>query len=448
MSLRMASIPGAQEILSSIGELADDPGRQRAFRDFFVSLPAARQSSTAKYLCNLVFQGGGVLGLAHVGFLAGLEHAGVRVAGVAGTSAGAIVATSLACARRAEIRTEVAPTLLGLISTMPMASFIDGPFRIRRLIKRILNLGRRASLNPSTWLEAPRAVLRIVRTRGLNPGNELEDWLRDAFAALGVRDNQTLVQDLRAVERFLKREPLKVEYLPVWENRDGIPVDTANTDPDPLLNVIATGLPPGLKFSFPKDLKLLASKYGQASPASFVRASIAIPGFFEPKALEMDSGEWRNEVRTRLRGLIAKEQEDEIGHFRELTFVDGGLLSNVPVDAFERMYVPRVRTGGKVSEPFPTVVVTLVNWRESKRVARRSVRGVFQDVMFLAQAVRLQRDRDAFRRLLSTRNDRYRIVEIDTTGFNWLNFTMSQDEMGRLFTQGLRRSKAFLESLK
>src|SRR5271156_2231237 len=48
---------------------------------------------------HLVLQGGGTLGIAHVGAVHGLETAGIRFVGLAGTSAGAIVALLLCCAR-------------------------------------------------------------------------------------------------------------------------------------------------------------------------------------------------------------------------------------------------------------------------------------------------------------------------------------------------------------
>ena len=47
--------------------------------------------------CDLVLEGGGAKGGAHAGALAAIEEAGVEIANVAGTSAGAIVASALAC---------------------------------------------------------------------------------------------------------------------------------------------------------------------------------------------------------------------------------------------------------------------------------------------------------------------------------------------------------------
>ena len=93
MSLSIASIPDAERLLREIDEIIVDRGD--IFEAFFVpvSIKSGNGERKRLYLSNIVFQGGGVLGLAHVGFLAGLERAGIRCAGAAGTSAGAIVAT-------------------------------------------------------------------------------------------------------------------------------------------------------------------------------------------------------------------------------------------------------------------------------------------------------------------------------------------------------------------
>jgi predicted acylesterase/phospholipase RssA len=174
---------------------------------------------------------------------------------------------------------------------------------------------------------------------------------------------------------------------------------------------------------------------------------MAIPGFFEPKALDVRGETWQVAVKERLGGLVADRYVADIAAHRELSMVDGGLLSNVPVDAFERMILPSDKDDGG-ERPFPTIVATLVRWDSGKAFrSRRSAAGLFDDVLRLAQAVRLQRDRDALRRLVSDGNKAVRIVEIDTTGYNWLNFTMSEDEMGRLFVQGLKRAKEFLKDL-
>jgi NTE family protein len=329
---------------------------------------------------------------------------------------------------------------------MPMASFIDGPPTIRRVVKHLLN-GYPVT-TPSYWTGLLASVSRVLSNRGLNPGLAFERWLADAFADLGVRDNRALGRDLECIKQQLEAIGVRFDT----PNRHDEGDFRSDDDKEPqLLRVVATGLPPGLKLVFPDGLDLLDKKYQLESPAMFVRASMAIPGFFEPKILELDPDAWRSEVKKRLEGLVAKKMIDDISGLGELQLVDGGLLSNVQVDAFETMRRPRnyrrhrpVRTERTVRTQFPTIIATLVKWRQEKHRSRNSIGGVFDDALGLAQAVRLQRDRDAWWRITADGNRDVKIVEIDASRFNWLNFTMSEAEMGRLFLSGLERAEEFL----
>lgn len=60
-------------------------------------MPATSQQDTLRHAACRA--GGGVLGIAHVGFVAALEEAGVRFMGLGGTSAGAINAAMIAAVR-------------------------------------------------------------------------------------------------------------------------------------------------------------------------------------------------------------------------------------------------------------------------------------------------------------------------------------------------------------
>jgi NTE family protein len=435
LSLAVEAIPGAVETLGKIRNLAE--GKQESFGRFFVRFDGAHDNGLALHLCNVVFQGGGVLGLAHVGFLAGLEAAGIRCAGLSGTSAGAIVATTIACVRRADVARSTFEELFGILATMPMASFVDGRRSIRNLINHFLGPGGMppVSLWPAMWT----ALRQLLDKRGLNPGREFESWLETTFSDRGVTSNLVLQADLAQVRTVLEAQG--ADFIKPRKISDGHFID----DPDAaralsMLRVVATGLPSGLKITFPEDLAFLDSKYSEASPAIFVRASMAIPAFFEPKLLEVDADRWREDVENRLRGLVAPNQITDVSNARHLYLVDGGLLSNVPVDAFELM----TRERGGV-EKFPTIVATLVGWKRPEPEATwRSPRRVAADVMRLAQAVRLQRDRDAWRRVLQTRNEAVQVVEIDSSEHNWLNFAMDDTEKGQLFVKGLNRAGQFL----
>jgi NTE family protein len=451
LSLSIASIPGAEDLLIKIDAIS--AAKRDVLEGYFVpvKIEDGSRGHTWLYLSNLVFQGGGVLGLAHVGFLAGLERAGIRCAGVAGTSAGAIVATVFAAARKSELYAPMASTLLELISVMPMSSFIDGPPLIRGLITRVLEK-RPIATAPLSWLGALGALVRLLARRGLNPGDAFEKWLTRTLTRLGVPDTNHLEMHLQAVVDRLTDLGLPRPVKRV--DPSGLTTSTKLPTHE-MLRVTATGLPAGLKFTFPGDRRLLSAVYASASPALYVRASMAIPGFFEPKRMDLAPEYWREEVRERLNGFVAANTLDDLGRLREVVFVDGGLLSNVQVDAFETMMRPKKARGrnGQFQKSkdrqFPTVVATLVSWHGARAYqARGSVRGLARDLLELAQAVRVQRDRDAWRRISVEPNSSVRLVEIDTSEFNWLNFTMSEIEMGNLFVAGLSAARDFLSSLQ
>lgn len=78
---------------------------------------------------NLVFEGGGVKGVAYAGALQALEEAGIisRLTGVAGTSAGAITAALVAAGYTAA---ELASTMLALDFTRFEDGRLEGPVRL------------------------------------------------------------------------------------------------------------------------------------------------------------------------------------------------------------------------------------------------------------------------------------------------------------------------------
>jgi NTE family protein len=107
---------------------------------------------------NLVFQGGGVKGIAYAGALRELERQGVLggVVNVAGTSAGAITAALLAAG-------VTAGELEAILRGTDFTSFMDG----------------------AGWVV--RESARIFRSFGAHPGQAFEAWLRTQLGAITER---------------------------------------------------------------------------------------------------------------------------------------------------------------------------------------------------------------------------------------------------------------------
>src|SRR5690349_4193336 len=83
---------------------------------------------------DMVFQGGGMLGVAHLGALYGLELLGIAPRRVAGTSAGAIFATLLAAHQQSQPPPQsLSESMYYELMGMPAASFLDGDRRARQI---------------------------------------------------------------------------------------------------------------------------------------------------------------------------------------------------------------------------------------------------------------------------------------------------------------------------
>lgn len=117
---------------------------------------------------NLVFEGGGVRGLAYIGALGVFAERGIldRVCRVAGTSSGSIVATLLA----------VGYTPAEMVDVLKRTDF--------------------SSFRDSSWF-FPLNVLRLIRHYGWYRGKKLEQWIENLVALKTNKQNFTFA-DLEA----------------------------------------------------------------------------------------------------------------------------------------------------------------------------------------------------------------------------------------------------------
>lgn len=177
---------------------------------------------------DAVFEGGGAKGIGLVGALEVLEERGYRWRLVAGTSAGAIVASLVAAGYSAA-------ELGSVIRRLDYRKFQDEGVLDR--------------------LGLPGKILSVLFEKGIYEGDFLLEWLTDRLAEKGVRT----FADLPAPEGSLYRHRLQVIASDVTEGR---------------LVVLPEGLP----------------HYGEdpdAFPvAQAVRMSMSIPFFFEPAELK------------------------------------------------------------------------------------------------------------------------------------------------------------------
>ncbi len=86
---------------------------------------------------NLVQEGGGILGIALLGYTYILEKAGIRFIKLAGTSAGAINASMIACMKEDSDVTK-SERILKYLNELNMFGFVDGHFIIQKITKNLI----------------------------------------------------------------------------------------------------------------------------------------------------------------------------------------------------------------------------------------------------------------------------------------------------------------------
>ena len=126
---------------------------------------------------DLVMEGGGVLGIALVGYTYALEQAGIRFLNIAGTSAGAINAMLLVALGQSHETKSI--SLLNTLGAMQISEFVDGGLLAKALVKNIQQ-------QDNFWVAMLPKIIglgligKFSKTQlGINSGSAFEQWLED-----------------------------------------------------------------------------------------------------------------------------------------------------------------------------------------------------------------------------------------------------------------------------
>ncbi|TMM17153.1 MAG: patatin [Actinobacteria bacterium] len=318
---------------------------------------------------DLVLEGGGVKGIGLVGAILVLTDAGFTFPRVAGTSAGAIVASLLAALQTAG----------------------EPPSRLRSFVEQIdySQFERKDSLQRMNGRLGD--VVHLLRHMGLHDGDYLIEWLGGVLDEIGV----TTFRQLRISESDDPGMALPEGC------RYRLVVHTAD---------ITRGKLVRLPWDYPD--------YGAAPDdqriVDAVRASMSIPIFFDPV---------RFPAQAATVGGVAYPAGS-------VTWVDGGLLSNFPVEVFDR--------GDGEPERWPTIGIKLS--------ARQTVMPPPQPVHNIAEVLR-----GCLRSLLANA-DRYyvdpakaaRTIFVDSGDIKATDFHLTLDAQHVLFQNGERAAHEYL----
>jgi NTE family protein len=352
---------------------------------------------------DLVMGGGGVLGIALCGYTYLLEEAGIRFLRIGGTSAGSI--NALALAALGTPGEKKSGPLIAELAGLDIWKLVDGPSSARALVRDFLH--DRSAVEKA--FDVARALPAFNRTLGLNPGTYFRDWLTGVLGRAGVTTAGQLRERMRSVPpglRFRGGKELSVE------------------EADPHLGLVATDLTTETKAVFPLMAPCYWADPDGLDPAEFVRASMSIPYFFEPyRVAGVPQGDGARATWDR---VVKTDRYPPV----ECVFVDGGVLSNFPIDLFhDPLSVPTAPTFGvklgaddQPAPPFAGPVHFTVGLFNAARHAL--------DNDFIA------RNPD-FRQLVST---------VDTGTQSWLNFDLKPDEKVALFREGAQAAVEFLRT--
>jgi NTE family protein len=311
---------------------------------------------------DLVLEGGGVLGIAHVGAISALEERGYSFPRVAGTSAGAIVGALVAAGMGHEELGE-------LMRKLDYRSFRD-----KGMLDRVPLVGR---------------GLSALLENGIYEGDHLREWLGNLLADLGKVRFGDLLRD---------------------DDDDGAAPELERRYK---LVVIAADVTHGELVRLPWDYGHYGLNPDQQLIVDAVRASMSIPLFYEPVKLP----------RT---GDSAS------------TLVDGGLLSNFPIEILDRTDLARPRWptfGVKLIPELPAGGAKLFPWlaaidfglpRFLEQLAVTAVVG--HDQGYLAKP------------WVSART-----IRVDVGRVNPIDFGIDRVTQERLFEHGRGAARRFLE---
>lgn len=311
---------------------------------------------------DLVLEGGGVLGIGHVGALSVLEDAGYSFPRVAGTSAGSIVGALVA-------------------ARMPVA-------RITEIMKTV-NYRRFTDRSLLDWVPVGGPLLSLLIDDGVFEGDELREWLGNLLA------------DECGVETF--------DDLAIEDPGSSLPPERRYR-----LVVTATDVTRGELVHFPWDYeRTYGLEPGRQLVVDAVRASMSIPFFYEPVTLAGADGS-------------------------SSTLVDGGVLSNFPIDIFDR-------TDGRTPR-WPTFGVKLLPVLPMDAAKLVPIAGLFKHgpvalASNLAMTTIVGRDQAH----LAKPWVKVRTMQVDTAGVNPVDFGISQAQAAALFENGQATASRFLK---
>ena len=350
---------------------------------------------------DLVQEGGGVLGIALIGYLYVMEEMGIRFLNLAGTSAGSISTLLLAALGTPDKRKS--DELIRIVANKDFNDFVDGDKDARKFIATAIRGKRRFKL----LFRGAQILDNLKNDLGLNPGDHFHLWLTDILKNNDIENTKQLKERISTLPKDL--------YLRGHTNH--------KVKPEVKIKILTSDITTNSKIIFPEMGELYYQDVDESNPADFVRASMSIPIFFQPfKKYDIPSG------------IEQMKKWDKLLKYRgniptEILFVDGGIMSNFPIDVFHRHNkVPRK----------PTFGVKLGYDRDESNEIENPLTLLYS----CFNSARQIRD---FEFIFNNNEFEQLVAYVETDDYNWLNFDLGREEKIGLFLNGVKSACSFLK---
>ena len=316
---------------------------------------------------DLVLEGGGVKGIGLVGAVMALDDAGYRFPRIAGTSAGAITAALIAASQAAG---KPLSALQGYVDSVDYPKFQEESW-IREKLGVVGDVGE------------------LLLHMGLHSGDYLVEWLGGILKDIGI----TTFAQLHLDDPGSSLPPAR---------RSSLIVHTADITRGKLVRL-------------PWEYGAYGLDPDEQRIVDAVRASMSIPFFFEP-------------VKVACKAATFEGVDYQAG---TATWVDGGLLSNFPVEVFDR-------SDGQPAR-WPTIGIKL-----SARDVVYAAGMASDDTVDVALAC-LKTALNNANRYYLTPEKAGRTIFVDSTGISATDFDITAPQRAQLFGNGQTAAQQWLK---
>jgi NTE family protein len=371
--------PEAQEAFEAAAAslLATDP---------WTKVDGSRPEGPPELRADLALEGGGVKGIGLAGAILVLDEAGYKVQRVAGTSAGAIAAALVAAlVQRGRPITDLRKQL----ESLQFDKFMPEG-KLHRFLHHV------GGTNEEVLSDAATLVNKI----GLYPGTYLYDWMGPILKDLKIKT----FSDLKITQAS---DP---EMSLPEERRYRLVVHTSDITREQLARL-------------PWDYDYYGKNRDQELVIDAVRASMSIPFFFEPVTFETDEAKI---------DLPAPDGTTVPLTYAagSVTWVDGGMLRNFPINAFDR--------SDGAAPRWPTIGIKLSNLRTSFGSTEGCKHALGVGIHSLHT---MMNEWDSYGVEQTTAA---RTIFVDNAGLKATDFDLSADQRQQLFLNGVAAATKFI----